>query len=116
VRSGAQTDEKEKNYDMDDKIKTELDNGFVAMSEANALDTVTFLNTPVPVAKHVNNLGKGIYKRKQVNGGRIMVGARLTPEQEAKLQWLVKASTEKTGTPATVSSVIAELIDNTKGA
>jgi hypothetical protein len=43
-----------------------------------------------------------------------MVGTRLTAEQEAKLQWLVKASTEKNESQATVSSVIAELIDNAK--
>jgi hypothetical protein len=100
---------------MNTKIYSDLNDDETKL-EANTLDTVTFLNTPVPVAKHINKLGKGLHKRNQVKGGRTMVGTRLTPEQEAKLQWLVKASAERNGTQATVSSVIADLIDKAKAA
>ncbi|MGJ0510453.1 MAG: hypothetical protein ACR652_25685 [Methylocystis sp.] len=87
-------------------------------STSGDLHQVAFLNTPIPVAKalagahrHINKLGKGIHKRKQVKGGRINVGTRLTAEQMAKVEWLIEVYTEQYGTKATVSSVIAELID-----
>jgi hypothetical protein len=77
------------------------------------LSKVGFIQTSV--AKYNNKLGKGIHKRKYVEGGRkAIVGARLTAEQRAKLESLVNHSTKLTGVQATVSSVIAELIDTAK--
>lgn len=75
------------------------------------LSKVGFIQTSV--AKYNNKLGKGIHKRKYVEGGRqAMVGARLTAEQRAKLESLVSYYTKMSGSQATVSSVIAELIDS----
>lgn len=101
---------------MNNKIYDDLNSGngtkLSIGAETNTIDTVNFLNTPVPVAKHINKLGKGIHKRKHTkNGRRIMVGTRLNAEQMAKLESLVKVYTENAGTQATVSSVIAELVD-----
>lgn len=74
------------------------------------LKNVRFLQPPV--TKHVNKLGKGRQKRKSNKlGKRTMVGTRLTAEQMIKLEGLVGYYTELTGAQATVSSVIAELVD-----
>ncbi|MGJ0391899.1 MAG: hypothetical protein ACR650_03950 [Methylocystis sp.] len=81
------------------------------------LKDVSFLQAPVAslVAKHVNKLGKGRNKRKNTKlGARTMVGARLTADQITKLEGLVGYYTKLTGVQATVSSVIAELIDTAK--
>lgn len=102
---------------LKNKNNNELNNKFDATLETNTLSNVTFLNTRVPAAKHINKLGKGIHKRKHVKGGRgIVVGTRLTTEQMAKLESLVYYYTETTGVQATVSSVIADLIDKVTAA
>ena len=78
------------------------------------LSKVGFIQTSV--AKYNNKLGKGIHKRKHVEGGRrAMVGTRLTADQRAKLESLVGRYTKLTGVQATVSSIIADLIDKADG-
>lgn len=81
------------------------------------LSDVRFIQQPVAKSKskHVNKLGKGINKRKRHKSGRrIVVGARLTADQMAKLHGLVRYHTKITGEQATISSVIAELVDGAK--
>lgn len=77
---------------------------------SHELKDVGFLQAPT--TKHINKIGKGINKRKQIKGGRTMVGARLTAEQVAKLDNYVSYYTAKTGIQATISSVIAKLVDD----
>ncbi|GLI94979.1 hypothetical protein LMG27198_39710 [Methylocystis echinoides] len=51
------------------------------------------------------------HKRKHSKTGRrVMVGVKLTPEELDKLEALIKSHTEKTGVPATKSSVLSQLI------
>lgn len=79
----------------------------------NKLVAASPIQPPFTNCKHINKLGKGIWKRKQINGGRPgLVATRLTAEQLAKLDALVTTTVEKTGIQASRSSVLADLIDN----
>jgi hypothetical protein len=76
---------------------------------SHELKDISFLQAPT--TKYMNNIGKCIHKRNQVKGGRAMVGARLTAEQVAKLEDYMSYYTANTGIQATISSVIATLVD-----